>query len=341
MDLPIVSVVIVNWNGRKYLEDCLSSLKEQTFRFFEVILVDNGSLDGSVDFVQKYYSDMVFLIKLSENMGFAKGNNIGIEKAKGKYIALLNNDTEVDKNWLKNLVSSMETDENIGMVGSKILNFYYRDQIDNTGHLIYQDGINRGRGRLEIDCKQFDDKIDILFPSGCASLYRKKMLDEIGGFDEMFFAYGDDTDIGLHGRYLGYKAIYCPNAIVFHKYSGTTGSYSPIKAFYVERNRLWILIKYFPIEYILISPYFTIKRLLFQLYGMATKQGAASKFASDNSFFSVMKIFFSSYLSSFKGISNIIKKRKIILRKRKISIGEFKMLLKEHRISCKEISLKD
>jgi len=227
------------------------------------------------------------------------------------------------------------------MVGSKILNYYKREEIDNTGNLIYPDGLNRGRGRLEIDCGQFDSKKDILFPSGCASLYKRKMLDEVGGFDETFFAYGDDADIGLHGRYLGYKAIYCPKAVVYHKYSGTAGMYSAMKAFYVERNRIWILFKYFPFESIILSPFFTLKRLLLQGYGVITRKGAAGKFAENASVKLIFRTLFNAYISALNGIPDILKKRKIIHKNRKVSKEEIKYLLRSHAISCKEIALKD
>ena len=338
---PLVSVIIVNWNGKEYLNDCLSSLKKQSFRDFEVILVDNGSTDDSIDFVNRYYQDFVHIIQIPKNKGFAGGNNVGIAASRGVYIALLNNDTAVDHEWLAHLVLCTQSDDSIGMVGSKILNYYKREEIDNTGHLIYPDGLNRGRGRLEIDCGQFDSKKDILFPSGCASLYKRKMLDEVGGFDETFFAYGDDADIGLHGRYLGYKAIYCPKAVVYHKYSGTAGMYSAMKAFYVERNRIWILFKYFPFESIILSPFFTLKRLLLQGYGVITRKGAAGKFAENASVKLIFRTLFNAYISALNGIPDILKKRKIIHKNRKVSKEEIKYLLRSHAISCKEIALKD
>jgi len=341
MENPLVSVIILNWNGRDYLADCLSSMKRQSLKDFEIILVDNGSKDGSVNLIKKHYDDLVRLIRLSENRGFAGGNNVGIKEAKGKYIALLNNDTEVDREWLENLVFCMECDDRTGMVGSKVLNYYRRSEIDNTGHLIYPDGLNRGRGRLDKDLSQYDEKIDILFPSGCAALYKKELLDDISGFDETFFAYGDDADIGLNGRYLGYKAIFCPKAIVYHKYSGTTGHYSAMKAFYVERNRIWILIKYFPISYIILSPFYTLKRLSFQGYGILTHQGAAGRFAQSESLSHIMKTFLHAYISAFRGIPGMLKKRKRILKRKQMTTRDFKRLLKIHRISCKEISLNE
>jgi len=337
----LVSLIIVNFDGRHHLEGCLSSLQKQAFRDFEIIVVDNGSHDDSLDFLKRSYGDTIRVIPLPNNMGFAGGNNEGIKVAKGKYIGLLNNDTEVDSEWLARLVACMESNPRAGMVGSKILNYYRRDEIDNTGHLLYPDGLNRGRGRLEKDQKQYDDKKEILFPSGCAALYRRDMLDAIGGFDETFFAYGDDTDIGLHGRYLGYEAIYCPEAVIYHKYSGTAGSYSALKAFYVERNRLWILVKYFPLADILLSPYFTLKRIALQAWGIIVNRGSAAKMVRSESVFILFKTFLRSYLSAFTGLPQMLKKRRSIFEHKRISRREFRSLMQRHRLSCREVALKD
>jgi GT2 family glycosyltransferase len=340
-DNPLVTVIILNWNGREFLDDCLCSLQAQSFKNFETVFVDNGSTDNSVYYVKEHFGSQVRLLELPENRGFAGGNNEGIAIAKGEYIALLNNDTEVDIHWLENLVECIEQDENVGMVGSKVLNFYRRREIDNTGHLMYPDGLNRGRGRLEEDHGQYDNKRDILFPSGCAALYRKIMLDEMGGFDEAFFAYGDDADIGLHGRFLGYGALYCPRAVVYHKYSATAGSYSPMKAFYVERNRVWILLKYFPIRNIILSPFYTLKRLSFQGYGILAEKGAANKFVRNSSTGKLIRIIIKAYISALKGIPDIWEKRKKILHGKAISNREMTRLLKAFRISCKDIALSD
>jgi GT2 family glycosyltransferase len=338
---PYVSVIIVNCDGRDYLQACLAALRGQSYVDFETIVVDNGSRDGSADFVEQNYGDWVRLIRLPENRGYAGGNNAGIHAAKGTCIALLNNDTVVDSEWLDQLVRCVMSEEKIGMVGSKILNDDRREEIDNTGHLIYPDGLNRGRGRLEIDCGQYDGKTDILFPSGCAALYRKKMLDEIGGFDETFFAYGDDTDIGLHGRCLGYQARYCPTAVVYHKYSKTAGAYSVTKAFYVERNRLWILHTYFSRRAILLSPIYTGLRILFQGYGILIGRGAAARFVEQTSLMISVKTFLKAYFAAYRGLPRIWEKRKRIRRQMVLREQELSSLLSSHSISCREIALKD
>ena len=204
--------------------------KSQSYPNFEVIVVDNGSNDGSVEFLKQYYLPFVKVIANRENLGFSGGNNVGIHAAKGKYILLLNNDTEADDRWIEELIKEAEKDRTVGMCASKIYSFYQRNIIDVAGHLLYRDGLNRGRGRLDEDVGQYDTVEEVFFPSGCAALYRKEMLDEIGLFVETFFAYGDDTDIGLRGRVAGWKCIYVPTAIVYYIFR-LTSAYSPQKHF--------------------------------------------------------------------------------------------------------------
>lgn len=341
MSYPLVSIIIVNWNGRKHLEVCLESLQKQTYPNFEVILVDNASTDGSVEFLQQKYSNFARIIQNKENLGFAGGNNVGIKAAKGKYILLLNNDTEVHERWVEELVKVAGENPSAGMCASKILSFYNRDIIDVVGHLLYRDGLNRGRGRLERDVGQYDKVEEVFFPSGCAALYRREMLDDIGGFDETFFAYGDDTDIGLHGRLAGWKCLYVPTAIVYHKYSGSTSAYSPQKAFWVERNRVWVLIKYFPFSMILTSPIYTFSRFLLQAYGAITKRGAAGKFVNEYSSKQLVIILIKAYWAALKGFPEMWGKRKEIMSMTKVSKAEFVGWLREYRIGVKELSLKE
>ena len=338
---PVVSVIILNWNGRRYLATCLDSLRRQTYGDFEIIVVDNGSVDDSAEFIETHYSNLVRLMVLPRNRGFAGGNNVGLGEAKGRLIALLNNDTEAHPDWLAHLVRCVEDGPRTGMVGSKVLNFYRRDEIDNTGHLMYPDGMNRGRGRLERDTGQYDGQREILFPSGCAALYSRKMLEEIGGFDESFFAYGDDADIGLHGRFLGYRAVFCPEAVVYHRYSGTAGSYSAMKAFFVERNRVWVLIKYFPFSSIVVSPFYTLARFVLHAYGIFTGRGAAGRFAGNASVGQLVRTILWAYGSAIRGLPDMLRRRKKIFKQRKVGIHELRRMLGQHRISCREISLKD
>ena len=337
----LASVIIVNWNGKDYLKTCLESLKQQSYPNFEVIVVDNGSIDGSVEFLNRYYSAFVKVIANKENLGFAGGNNVGIGAARGKYLLLLNNDTEADKKWIEELIRIAEKNPEVGMCASKIYSFYKRNVIDTAGHLIYRDGLNRGRGRLEEDIGQYDIMEEVFFPSGCAALYRKEMLEEIGLFDKTFFSYGDDTDIGLRGRLAGWNCLYVPTAVVYHRYSGSTSAYSPQKAFWVERNRVWILIKYFPLSMILMSPYYTFIRFLLQAYGVVAKKGAAGRFVDEYSSRMLIVVLVKAYLSAIKHLPEMIRKRKEIKKLTKIDKKKFLLWLDRFGIGVRELSLKE
>jgi GT2 family glycosyltransferase len=214
-DSPLVSVVVVNWNGQDVIAGCLRSLATQNFANFEVIVVDNGSTDGSIALLESS-SLPIRLIRNTENKGFCGANNQGIDLARGKFVALLNNDAEADPGWLAALVDAIGRADGqpCGMVASKILLFDNRKRIDKVGHLIYPDGQNRGRGSGEIDAGQYDELGETLWPDGCAALYSADMLRQIGGFDEDFFAYADDAELGLRGRIAGWRAVYAPKAVV-------------------------------------------------------------------------------------------------------------------------------
>jgi GT2 family glycosyltransferase len=339
---PFVSVVVVNWNGKHLLGECLSSLLGQKdVEDVEIILVDNGSCDGSVEFVQEQYKD-VHVLSLQKNIGFAGGNNAGIRVATGKYIALLNNDTKADPSWLSNLVRAAEADRHsVGMWAGKILSYNNPDIIDNVGLLLYPDGLGRGKGRLERDAGQFDLPSEALFPSGCAGLYRKEMLDEIGLFDEEFFAYADDVDIGLRGRLAGWECRYVPTAKVYHKYSSSSSAYSPFKAYLVERNRIWVLLKYFPLELIAVSPFFTFLRLSVHLYGAFTGKGASGRFSEKHSTLQAFAILLKAWGAALMALPSIVKRRQEGFRMRRLSRPEIYRLLCEHRLSTREIALKD
>jgi GT2 family glycosyltransferase len=200
-------VIVVNYNRQDLLRACLDSLDAQTFSDFEIIVVDNGSQDGSLRYLQALASPRLRLVPLSTNTGFARGCNAGMEIARGKYVATLNNDAEADPQWLERLVRAMEQNPRAGMCASKIVFHGDRGRIDKAGHLIYFDGLNHGRGSGERDAGQFDQQAEVLFPDGAAALYRRSMLEDVGLFDEAFFAYGDDADLGLRGRLSGWNCI--------------------------------------------------------------------------------------------------------------------------------------
>lgn len=338
---PLLSVIIPNWNGRKFLEECIDSLKGQTFQDFETILVDNGSTDGSADFAEERYGEFLRVVRNKENLGFAGGNNVGIRMARGEYIVLLNNDTMVDPRWLEELVKAARFDPPIGMWASKAYSYYQRDRIEGVGELMYWDGLCRARGQYEQDHGQYNVMEEIFFPPGGAAMYRKSVFEGIGLFDEDFFVYADDSEIGIRARLAGWKCLLVPSAVIYHKDSGTAGKYSPFKAFYVERNRLWLTVKYFPSPLLFLSIFFTFYRFAFQAYGALTHRGAAGKFTEIYSPFALILILLKAYGSGIRLLPRMWKKRKMLRPLRKVSYGEIFGWFKRFGISAKEISLRN
>lgn len=340
MNSPLVSVVIANLNGEEYLADCLQSLAGQTFKDFEVIVVDNGSTDGSVTLLRKDFP-WVKLILLRKNEGFAEGNNVGLRASSSEYIATLNNDTVAHKGWLGALCKAAQADKRIGMVASKIFLGREGNEIDSTGMLIYPDGMTRQRGHGETDRGQFDHMEEVLFPSACAALYRREMLRETGLFDEDFFSYCEDADLGLRGRLAGWKAVFAPAAVVHHLYSRTGGKYTPLKAYHVERNHLWVLLKDLPSSFILLFPFYTIWRYIIQVYGLCSGKGSVARLAEQSGTLQMMAVVLKAYASALKMLPRTVRKRKDIWDRRRIELGEYKFLLKRHRITARELMLRD
>ncbi|MBF0557965.1 MAG: glycosyltransferase family 2 protein [Nitrospirae bacterium] len=340
MPSPVISVIIANLNGERYLRDCLESLASQSFKDFEVIVVDNGSTDGSLDLLKKDFH-WVRVISLADNTGFAKGNNIGFAASTAKYMATLNNDTLADSGWLKALYEAAESDHSVGMVASKILLGREGKELDSAGMLLYPDGMSRQRGRGEEDSGQFDGIKEVLFPSACAALYRSDMLKDIGGFDEDFFSYCEDADLGLRARLAGWKAVLAPQAKVRHLYSQTGGPYSGFKAYHIERNRFWVLIKNLPLSFIILSPVYTLWRYIVQVYGLLSGRGSVARFAEGSGGLKLLRVALRAWGSAFAGIPTMLNKRNKIWSSKHLPVKDYKDLLNMNTITAAELILRD
>jgi GT2 family glycosyltransferase len=336
---PDVSVVIVNLNRRDLLERCLQSIWKQTYTDFEAIVVENGSKDGSLEFLRGIREPRLRVVALPENRGFAGGCNAGIASAQGRYIATLNNDAEADPNWLRELVEGIQSDPAVGMCASKILFHGDRKRIDKVGHLIYPDGLNHGRGSGEPDRGQFEQREEVLFPDAAAALYRREMFNVIGAFDEQFFAYGDDADLGLRGRLAGWNCLYIPTAIVYHVHSATSGEFSPMKAFLIERNRIWVAVKTFPISLLLLSPFFTALRLGYHAYGSLFMVGSSGQYAAECSRARLALMMLKAYWSGLKHFPQMWRSRRKIRQFARMTNRDFAALIRKHRITLRALTL--
>ena len=334
----LASIIIVTYNNAHLIRECLDSLLDQAYKEMEIIVVDNGSQDASCRLIEAGYAGRIKLIKNAANLGFARGNNVGINEANGEYIILINNDTKTDINCVQQLVEVANTDKMVGMCAAKLLNYRDHAIIDAAGHLIYKDGLNQGRGRFETDRGQYENIEETIYPPGCGALYKRKMLNEIGLFDEDFFAYGEDTDIGLRARLMGWKALYVPKAIIYHKISQTGGQYSAFKLFFVERNRLFVIFKNYPSLFIMCSFFYTALRYWTQLLSILQNKGASRKYIKNASFIIVLKTLIKAYFSFIAQIPRLLSKRSKVRGKRKISDKQFLDLFEKFGIDVKKIT---
>jgi GT2 family glycosyltransferase len=242
---PHVTIIVVNWNGRHQLEPCLSALRAQTYPAREIIVVDNGSTDGSVEYMAAHFPE-VRVISVQTNRGFAVANNIAIRASTSDYVALINNDAEADADWLANMIAVAEADQSIGMVACKMLFADRPAIINSTGVCVDRAGIAWDRAGGQPDTNPAADPLEIFGPCAGAALYRRSMLDAIGLFDEEFFMYLEDVDLDWRARRAGWRCYYVPSARVLHHHSASAGEGSPFKSFQLGRNKLWLIVKNYP-----------------------------------------------------------------------------------------------
>jgi GT2 family glycosyltransferase len=335
-------VVVVNWNRRLLLESCLQSLARQNLNQpFEVVVVDNGSEDGSPEMVlREYEKSTVFglqLIRNSENRGFCAANNQGFAASDSEFVALLNNDAEAEPNWLQELASAFDGRPDVGMAASKILVYEDPRRIDKAGHLIYPDGQNRGRGSGELDEGQYDRVEEILWPDGCAAMYRRAMLDQIGGFDEDFFAYADDAELGLRARIAGWKCLYIPAAVVRHHRGATLGVRSSRRLELIERNRVLLAAKLFPWSLLWLNGVYFALRLGAGLWAAITGQGEVGKYPGMRGKLQAASAVLKGDWQAVPLLRRMLAKRRDVERIRKLSPREVRRLILEHRISLKQL----
>lgn len=338
MEAVKVTVLIVNWNGKHLLGPCLGALQQQTYPAHQIIVVDNGSSDGSLDFLRTLDIPQLQLLPLKHNTGFSGGNNAAWPVINGEILALLNNDTQVDPAWIAEAVPLFQ-DPEIGMVACKSLRLEDPGTLDKAGHLIYPDGLNRGRGTGLPDGPPFDTVAEVLWPDGGAGFYRRTMLDDIGFFDDAFFLYGEDAELGLRARWAGYRCLYQPASRLLHHHSATLGRGASQKIYYIERNRVRVLFKTFPWSWIWVSPFFTLLRYVMNLVSLLRGRGAAASFQRQTGSWSLIWALSRALRDGILGIPASIKARKTV--KRRVSSRAFRSLLRRHCISAREITLQD
>ena len=319
MHNPIFSIVILNWNGEALIEECIRSVINTSYKHIEIIVVDNASTDASVDIIKKYKN--VFLIQNDTNVGYAAGNNIGFKYATGNYIVTLNNDVIVDSLWLDHPLKVFKENSDVGIISCRQMQYYQKEKIDGLYHIIHADLSVTGFGM-----DQLYDSLNIthsnpgfvLSANGGSGIYRKEVVDQIGGFDENFFAYLEEVDLCFQAFFGGWKCLYSPLSVVFHKGSVSFSKNKSMMYFYRERNRLLFMYKNLPCILILkrIIPIFIWEVRVIRVF---FKMGRPSLY----------------FLARFDAIKKIpyykeIRKKNISLLKKKNKL--FKELLKKRII---------
>ena len=298
----MISVIIVNWNGKKLLAECLDGLRQQEYKQFRTILCDNGSTDGSVYFVSQNFPE-VEVIGRAEYSGFAAGNNIAIKRAKTKYIALLNNDAVPQPLWLQHLVEALESHPEAGLAASKMVFYNNPEIIDRAGDAYTRagTGLLRGRG---VAAGSYNKQEWIFGACAGAALYRSTMLEDIGLFDEDFFLVYEDVDLSFRAQLRDYKCIYVPEAIVHHKASSSIIYDSPMSVYYSHRNLEWVYVKNMPSALILktIFPHIIYDIAAFFYFGANGR----------------IKEFIKAKWDALKGLKRALKKRRWVQDNKKV-----------------------
>ncbi|AKB16442.1 glycosyltransferase family 2 protein [Methanosarcina thermophila] len=304
------SIVILSYNSREDLEECIPSLMSQTYQDFEIIVVDNASTDGSEEFIRTNYP-MIKVVQTGKNLGYPAGNNAGFEVAEGEYIVVVNPDTVADPKWLAELVKPLENDPTIAATTSKVLIYYQKDKINTCANTAHYTGLTFCRG-LNKFASELNNYQPVGAVSGCSFAIRSDMLKNINGFDSDFFLYQEDADLSWRIRFAGGKIMYVPESIIYHKFKL---SISPQKEFYLERNRYLILLKNFSLKtLLLLLPVLIVTEIV--TMGHAVLNGPK-----------YVKSKLLAYFWILQNIKIILTKRHETLSKKIITDGEFFRLL--------------
>lgn len=308
------------------LAECLLSLERQSWRNFQVVVVDNSG-HGRV-----LAGDPVRVLRSPANLGFGASINHAFAQFPAEFLATLNDDAAADTQWLEELVRAADDRPDAGMCASRVL--LDGRHLDSAGLLLCGDGVAKQRGHGQPP-ELFAGPEEILLPSAAAALYRKAMLDETGGFDDHFFLYCEDTDLGLRARWAGWRCLYVPTAVVTHRYSHSAGRASALKAYYVERNRLFVVVKNFPAGMLAATPVFALRRYFWHAFGGGAAQRHRER---DGSTASLAVLTARAHWDSLRALPRLWRQRAQIRGSARITPSEFRSLARRYRISPREVA---
>ena len=326
---PAVTVVIPTLAADETLTECLASLDRQTFSDFEVIVVDNSGRRA----VQPH--DRMRIIANPTNVGFGAAVNQAFRESDSPFIAVLNDDAIADPRWLEALLAAVEARPDVGMCASQV-RLAGDGRLDSTGMLLCLDGSSKQRGHLESP-ESFSRRQEALLPSGSAAFYRREMLEEIGLFDEAFFLYCEDTDLGLRARWAAWECLYVPDAMVEHRYSHSAGQASALKAYYVERNRLFLAVKNLPMRELLLSPLYSGARYFWHVVYALQGRGKAAEFQrAGNSPKQLPLYVLRAYVTLFQHLPALWKQRRMM--KRRLTPKQFRRVIRRFSITPRQVA---
>jgi GT2 family glycosyltransferase len=322
--MPEISVIILNWNGKHFLEACLTALRRQTFRDFEAILVDNGSEDGSAEYVRTYFPE-VRLLSLCENRGFTGGNIAGWELVRNGpadgLIVLLNNDTEAHAMWLEEIHKASRTYPHAGTFASKMMMFDDRNRIENCGFSMSTIGFTIDLGRGELDSPTWSEPRQLFGACAGAAAYRRGMLEDVGFLDNDFFMTSEDVDLSFRAQLRGYECWMIPGAIVYHHYRGAMAKFPERQAFFSHRNSEFVYLKNMPAGLMLSHlPVRVIYELAATLYSFKAGYGGT---------------FVKAKIDVLRQIAAVFRKRKQIQKRRSISNAQLHSRMQKTWIGSK------
>jgi GT2 family glycosyltransferase len=325
-------VVVPTLAAGDALADCLRSLEAQTFSRFEVIVVDNsGSRRVNAA------DDRIRVLANDRNVGFGAAINQAYRASNAPYLATLNDDATADPRWLESLVAAAEARPKAGMFASQV-RLAGTETLDSAGMLIAVDGTSKQRGHGEPPAK-FEGERDALFPSGSAAMYRRSMLEQIGLFEESYFLYCEDTDLGLRARWAGWECAYVPSAQVDHQYSRSAGRASPLKAYYVERNRIRTVIRNFPLAMLLRAGPYSLGRYFWHAMSLLQGRGKVAEFqGGGHSPWMLPFLVARAHASAVFRLPALWAARRRLRVLRRVSADDFRALLEKHSISLRQVA---
>jgi GT2 family glycosyltransferase len=329
---PKVTVAIPTLAEDDTLADCLRSLESQTLKDFEVVVIDNSGVNRA-----RAAGPRVRMIANSSNVGFGAAVNQAFRASEAPYLATLNDDAVAEPHWLELLLACAGANPQAGMFASEV-HLYQSGRLDSAGMLIAIDGSSKQRGHGE-DPSAYAQARETLFPSGSAAMYRRAMLEEIGGFDESYFLYCEDTDLGLRARWAGWECLYVPGATVQHRYSHSAGRASRLKAYYVERNRLRTVIKNFPWRMLIWVKAASIVRYFWHAVTLFGGKGKAAEFRqAGHSIGWLPLLLLRAYAAAIVHLPRLIADRRRIRKTRRLDVRQFQQLLARHSISLRRVA---